>query len=118
MGSMNELQKYPHNPDSNATGYVDLLLCTNGTLKSTALVFEGVSEIIAMHIHRCDGGSTPQTRTADLCTGPPRGQLLRRQLPGLACRRRRISRDVCSLERQREFPHGGHARSCASRQYP
>merc|ERR1711972_1195477 len=69
--SMNELQKYPHDPDSNATGYVDLLLCTNGTLKSTALVFEGVSEIIAMHIHRCDGGSTPQTRTADLCTGPP-----------------------------------------------
>lgn len=69
--SMNELQKYPSNPDSGASGYVDLVLCTNGTLKATALMFGGVSEVVAMHIHRCEGGTTPQTRMADLCTGPP-----------------------------------------------
>merc|ERR1712187_919573 len=42
-----------------------------GTLKATALMFGGVSEIIAMHIHHCEGGTTPQTKTADLCEGPP-----------------------------------------------
>jgi hypothetical protein len=67
---MNELQIYTGNPDSTASGYASFTLCTNGTLSGTALVFGGVSEIIAMHIHQCEGGETPQTRTADLCTGP------------------------------------------------
>jgi len=69
--SLNELQKYPSNPDSAASGYADFMMCTNGTLKATAFMFGGVSDIIAMHIHRCEGGTTPQTKTADLCTGPP-----------------------------------------------
>jgi len=69
--SMNELQRYPNNPDSTASGYVDMLLCTNGTLRATGLLFGGASKIIAMHIHHCQGGATPQTRTGDLCSGPP-----------------------------------------------
>merc|ERR1712061_686419 len=54
-----------------ASGYVDMLLCTNGTLRATGLLFGGASKIIAMHIHHCQGGATPQTRTGDLCSGPP-----------------------------------------------
>merc|ERR1719277_1867861 len=69
--SMNELQRYPSNPDSAATGYVDVKLCTNGTLQATALMFGGVSRLIAMHIHKCEGGATPQTNSAELCHGPP-----------------------------------------------
>lgn len=69
--AMNELQIYAGNPDSKASGYASFTLCTNGTMSGTALVFGGVSEIIATHIHHCQGGDTPQTRTADLCEGPP-----------------------------------------------
>jgi len=69
--SMNELQRYKDNPDSAATGYADVTLCTNGTMRATALMFGGASGLIAMHIHQCEGGDSPQTRTADLCNGPP-----------------------------------------------
>jgi len=69
--AMNELQIYAGNPDSTASGYASFTLCTNGTLSGTALIFGGVSEIIATHIHHCEGGNTPQTRTGELCEGPP-----------------------------------------------
>merc|ERR1711933_110545 len=71
MGSMNELQRYPSNPDSTVTGYVDVKLCTNGTLQATSLMFGGASRLIALHIHKCKGGATAQTKTAELCHGPP-----------------------------------------------
>jgi len=67
----NQLQSYDGNPDAHASGYAGFSLCTNGTFTGTALIFKGSSRIIATHIHRCHGGDTPQTRTADLCEGAP-----------------------------------------------
>lgn len=69
--SVNELQKYPGNPDSQASGYASFKLCTNGTLQGQALIFGGTTQLIAMHVQRCEGGDTPQTRTAELCEGFP-----------------------------------------------
>mmetsp|Transcript_143567 Transcript_143567/g.357775 ORF Transcript_143567/g.357775 Transcript_143567/m.357775 type:complete len:518 (-) Transcript_143567:78-1631(-) len=69
--TMNQLQQYDGNPDAHAYGVVGFTLCTNGTFTGTSLIFKGSSRIIATHLHRCHGGDTPQTRTADLCEGAP-----------------------------------------------
>jgi len=69
--AMNELQEYHDNVDASASGYASFTLCANGTLSATVLVFGGVSEVIAMGIHRCHGGDTPMTKTAEMCQGPP-----------------------------------------------
>lgn len=65
----NERQQYVYNLESQVSGYVDLSLCTNGSLRASVIMFSTGSPIIAMQIHRCRGGETPQTRTAQLCSG-------------------------------------------------
>jgi len=94
----NEVQQYPNNPEADVSGYADLTLCTNGTMRASVLMFGGVSPIIAMQVHRCRGGDTPQRRFAELCQGEAAVNFCGENAPGLlnngalypsACPRRR-----------------------------
>lgn len=51
-------QAYSDNPDASAEGYFDLLLCPNGTMQGTLMVFGSSSPIISTQIQRCQGGSS------------------------------------------------------------
>lgn len=68
--AMNELQAYRNNADAHASGYASFSLCANGKMSAMVLVFGGVSEIIATQIHKCEGGDTDGTRSAEMCQGP------------------------------------------------
>lgn len=68
---MNEVQQHAGNREAGAQGIAELRLCTNGTMLCTLSVEGAASDIIAAHLHRCEGGDTPQTQVGLLCSGPP-----------------------------------------------
>jgi len=99
----NELQQYEDNPEADMSGYADIVICTNGTLRASVQIFGGVPTIIAMHIHRCSGGETPQTRTAELCGGGAVVNFCGDNSPGLLSNGVDTYPEPCTMAARGEF---------------
>jgi len=66
----NLAQHFSQNPDSQAHGYVECRLCTNGTMSCDANVHGGKTPLIASHIHVAtdgDGGSGSGPPVVNFC---------------------------------------------------
>lgn len=68
--NVHPLQVHSGNADSSVWGYAQLTLCTNGTMLSSSVLFDGRTQIVATHIHLT---STANGRDGDAAVGegPP-----------------------------------------------